>query len=66
MMVSGICALDFRLEWFNAFSVMPSEGGAPSNPCAARAVLPCLNRRFVITGSPAFAGDDTSEHGRGR
>ena len=39
---------------------MPREGGAPSNPWPLIDPLRCLKRIAVVTGSPAFAGEDNS------
>src|SRR5437660_5060676 len=39
-------------------NVMPREGGASSNHRPCDPARPCVKRRSVITGLPAFAGND--------
>jgi len=41
--------------------VMPRESGASSNPGVIRGFDACTKASPVVTGSPAFAGDDKIE-----
>jgi hypothetical protein len=40
---------------------MPREGGAPSNPCVSGGTYAVPKPKVRVTGTPAFAGDDSNE-----